>query len=288
MDGTVFVVVLVIVVVLVAAVALVARRRPTTPREPGPTPGSTASARRRPAVEGPFLGPLATIRLDVVASDPEAASVQRLVRAATAKVFRTSPDVDEVIVEDRDGTVVARVPRQPPDPGPPPTRAEGEAHQPRAHGSWHEPEFVPSVDQDAAVGRRALAERLDLPEDVRARVRHPDDAVDLVRAILEAAGRDVDVQGSMVRSGPDVVIVAEDASGGAGAALSQAFLRFRESGARQGIVIHLGYVDPREVARRRALSPQVHHAGTEVLQQMADAVALGGDPVQFALADVVG
>ncbi len=134
------------------------------------------------------------------------------------------------------------------------------------------------------MGRRPLAERLQLSPEVHSRITDPDDAVDVVRAILEAAGQPVAVAGSMVRSGDDVVIVVGD-GGVSNSALAQAFLRFRDSGARRGVVVHLGYVDPREIQRRRAMTPELGHAGPEVLQQMADAVELGGDPVQFALAD---
>lgn len=243
------------------------------------------AAPRRPAMEGPWLGPTATIRLDVEVADPDAPSAQRLATTAAGKVLRSSPDVDEVVVEDRNGSEVARVPRHVPTPGPAPTRPEAETRPARSHGTWREREFVPGVDQDVAVGRRPLAERLDLPDGVRARVEDADDAVDVVRAILEAAGREAEVQGAMVRSGNDVVIIAADHSAGTASALSQAFLRFRESGARRGVVVHLGYVDPREVSRRRALAPACHHASAEVLQHMADAVALGGDPIEFALAD---
>ena len=245
----------------------------------------TTVRRRGRAIEGPWLGPVATIRLDVVAADPDAPSVQRLVTAATARVFRTSPDVDEVIVEDRSGHQLARVPRQAPTPRPAPTRPEAAAPPPRPHGSWTPPPVRPEV-ADVAVGRRPLADRLDLPAEVRARIHQPDDPVDVIRAILQSADQPVEVVGTMVRSGDDVVIVADHAGSGATSALSQAFLRFQRSGARRGVVVHLGYVDPREVARRRALAPDLHHAGPEVIQQMADAVALGGDPVEFALADV--
>lgn len=245
---------------------------------------STSTRHRAPAVAGPWLGPTATIRLDVVVTDPDAAAVQRLVAATTDRVLRTSPDVEEVIVEDRAGTRVATVPRQVPDPGPPPTRPDAAAPRTRPHGSWSGPEVVPGTDEDVSVARRALADRLDLSPRVRALVADPDDATEVVRAILEAAGQPASVTGSMVRSGDDVVIVVED-GGRSGTALSQAFLRFRDSGARRGIVVHLGFVDPRDVERRRTLAPELAHGGPEVLQHMADAVELGGDPIQFALAD---
>lgn len=275
----------VIVAVVLAALAAWATTRGRTPARPSESPAGPAPSRPRPAVEGPFLGPVATVRLDVTAPDPELPAVRRLVDATAARVLRTSPDVTEVVVEDRAGTELARVPRRVPSPGPPPTRPEREARPSRPHGSWQEPAAVPGVAQDADVGRRPLAERLDLSEPVQERVRRPDDAVDVVRAILEAAGREAVVGGSTVRSGTDLVVVV-DGGGDASAALSQAFLRFRESGAARGVVVHVGYVDPREVARRRTLAPHLHHAGPEVLQAMADAVALGGDPVEFALADV--
>jgi hypothetical protein len=282
-HGDMWWVVLLVVVVAVVVAAVVARRdRPAPSAAPEEAAPRTY---RRPAVEGPFLGPIATIRLDVEVTDPEAPSVQRLVATTTARVLRTSPDVEEVIVEDRTGRDVARVPRRTQTPGPPPTRPEAEAPASRPRSSWREPAFVPGVDQDTAVARRPLAERLELPDDVRERVTHADDAVDVVRAMLESVGRDVVVQGTMIRSGRDVVIVVGDAGANSRAALSKAFLRVRESGASRGVVIHLGYVDPREIARRRSLAPEVHHAGAEVLQQMADAVALGGDPVEFAFAE---
>lgn len=274
-----------LLVIAVVAAALVwwwDRRGAEAPTGQAQAPSTT---RRPPAMEGPWLGPTATIRLDVVVPDPEAGSAQRLVSAATRRVFRTSPDVDEVIVEDREGTRVATVPRHVPDPGPPPTRPEAAAPSPRPHGSWQPPPVRPSVDQDLSVRRRPLADRLQLGPQVRARVTDADDAVDVVRAILEVAGRPATVVGSMVRSEDDVVLVVED-SGPSAAALSQAFLRFRDSGARRGIVVHLGWVDPREVSRRQALAPELGHAGPEALQAMADAVELGGDPIQFALAEV--
>lgn len=257
------------------------RRSQPAARSSGASASDVSVSERPSAVEGPWLG---TIRLDVEVQDPESEAVQRLVRSATDRVFRRSPDVDEVVVEDRAGRHVTTVPRHVPTPGPPPTRPEGAAPPPRARGSWREPEVRPSIDEDVTVKRRPLAERLELPPLVHARIGDPDDALDIVRAILEAADQPVDVTGSMVRSGDDVVIVLDD-GGLPSVTLSQAFLRFRDSGARRGVVIHLGYVDPREIQRRRAMTPELGHAGPEVLQQMADAVELGGDPVQFALTE---
>lgn len=275
-----WIVALVVLAVVAAALVWWRDRRPARPS--ATSTGTTGSEPRPSAVEGPWLG---TIRLDVVVDDPESDAAQRLIRSATDRVFRRSPDIDEVVVEDRAGRHLATVPRHVPDPGPPPTRPEAAApsatHPHR--GSWREPEVRPATDEDVTVGRRPLAERLELPPRVSARVTDPDDAVDVVRAILEAADQPASVTGSMVRSGDDVVIVLEE-GGVPSTALSQAYLRFRDSGARRGVVVHLDYVDPREIQRRRAMTPELGHAGPEVLQQMADAVELGGDPVQFALA----
>ena len=271
-------------VALAAAVAagagLVRARRSPSGAAPGPRQPSSPSAR---AVEGPWLGPVATIRLDVAPEDPDTPAVRRLVDAAAGRVLRSSPDVTEVVVEDRTGVVLARVPRQATPPGPPPTRPDRAAPPARPHGSWREP-TVPHLDEDVAVPTRTWADRLDLPDAVRAEVREPDDPAEMVRAILRAAGREAERHGGSVRSGDVLVILVEGTGRDAAAALSQAFLRVRESGATTGIVVHLGYVDPREVTRRRALAPDVHHVGPEVLQAMADAVALGGDPIAFALA----
>lgn len=280
MRGMEWIVALVLLAVVAAALVWWRGRRPARPAD---GPATTPSSEPRPsAVEGPWLG---TIRLDVVVDDPESDAAKRLIQTATDRVFRRSPDVDEVAVEDRAGRHLATVPRHVPEPGPPPTRPEGAAPPPaRTHGgSWREPAVRPTTDENVRVGRRPLAERLELPPSVSSRVTDPDDAVDVVRAILEAADQPVTVTGSMVRSGDDVVIVLED-GGVPSTALSQAYLRFRDSGARRGVVVHLGYVDPREIQRRRAMTPELGHAGPEVLQQMADAVELGGDPVQFALA----
>ena len=41
------------------------------------------------------------------------------------------------------------------------------------------------------------------------------------------------------------------------------------------------------MSTRASAAPECHHAGADVLQQMADAVGLGGDPVEFALAGTV-
>ena len=267
----------------VAGAGLLRRR----PRPATAQPVGASSSARRPAVEGPWLGPVATIRLDVAVEDPDTPAVRRLVEGAAGRVLRSSPDVTEVVVEDRTGTTLARVPREAPTPGPPPTRPERAARHARPHGSWREPTVVPKVDQDVRIPPRPLADRLDLPDAVRADLRDVDDPAEVVRAILSAAGRDATVRGHTVRSGDDLVILAEGTGRDAAAAMSEAFLRFRDSGASTGIVVHLGYVDPREVARRQALAPDVHHVGAEVLQAMADAVALGGDPIAFALADAV-
>ena len=271
-------------VALAAAVAAGAGWARARRRRSGaaPAPRRPTSAPPR-AVEGPWLGPVATIRLDVATEDPDAPAVRRLVEAAAGRVLQSSPDVTDVVVEDRTGAVLARVPRKATPPGPPPTRPDRAAPHARPHGSWREP-TVPHVDEDVVVPTRTWAERLDLPDAVRAEVREPDDPVEVVRAILHAAGHAAQRHGGSLRSGDVLVVLVEGTGRDAGAALSEAFLRVRESGATMGIVVHLGYVDPREVARRRALAPDVHHVGAEVLQAMADAVALGGDPIAFALA----
>ena len=106
----------------------------------------------------------------------------------------------------------------------------------------------------------------------------------VVRAIVEAAGLPVEVQGDIVRSGDVAILVTgEDWGGSSADELSSAFLRFDRTGAAHGLVISAHYLDEREVRRRRALAPNLHYSGLHIVQWMADAVAAGGDPLRVAI-----
>lgn len=225
--------------------------------------------------------------LDLQPDEPDDPSVQRLVREAAHRVLAADGSVDEVEVVARDGTVLGREHR--PEPLPADVaipEALREPHAPPRHG----PSVVPS--RDAGPPRRvaepapevralAFADRLDLPARIRERVADPDRATDVIRAILEAAGREVHVDGDLVTSG-DLVVAVVDPRGDAERALNHGFLRIEATDAAQGMIVRLGYVDPALTRRREAAAPHVRHVGPEAIQRMADAVAVGADPIAFA------
>jgi hypothetical protein len=65
---------------------------------------------------------------------------------------------------------------------------------------------------------------------------------------------------------------------------NQAFRRFQASGARRGVMVTSGFMDPRALRRREMLEPAFLHAGPDGIQRMCDAVAAGADPLAFAAA----
>ncbi|MDP8931952.1 MAG: hypothetical protein M3O70_26125 [Actinomycetota bacterium] len=273
---------IIIVLLLVGAGVMLwlRRRRSSSPR------ARPAPSRARPQLTGPLPGPEATVTLDIDAADPDNPSVQRLVRDAASRTFRTSPDVESVTVQNRAGTRLGTVerhqdlpsrgvvaPERPQAGRRPPRRAARSRRRPVTGGGAAEEKVAP---------KRTLADRFELPDAVRATLRRPDDAVDVIRAILEAAQLPVEVHENVIRSGDDAVIVVSHAEGSAADALTRAFLRFQKSGASQGVVVSLGYFDPRDVRRRRVLAPNLHYAGLSAIQRMADAVDVGADPLTFA------
>ena len=120
-----------------------------------------------------------------------------------------------------------------------------------------------------------------LPRTVTDLVRDPDDPVDIVRAILEASGRPVEVEDDVLRSGEHFVAILGARTGRpvVPKALSDLYLRFRSSGATDGVVICLRHLDPVDVRRRELLAPELRHEGVDAIQAMADAVARGEDPL---------
>jgi hypothetical protein len=66
--------------------------------------------------------------------------------------------------------------------------------------------------------------------------------------------------------------------------LARAYLHAQASGARAGLVILLGFADPEEIARREVAAPHVQHVGSRAIQRMADAVAIGADPLALTAA----
>ncbi len=257
---------------------------------------------RPPAAEGGLAVTVdasgrAAVTLEVDDADPASLAVRRLVHDAAARVFALLPDAVEVEVRARSGRALGQVSRRSPPPPridvppplyePRPRRAAGP--DPARH--LREEELAGAGRPPVASGPpepppRTLVDRFDLPPSVRDRVRSPDDTADLVRAVLEAAGIPHRPEGDLVVAGDLAIAVVEPDAGVVVGhdALNHAYLRIAASGAPRGLVIALGYVDPREIARREMAAPQVRHAGPDAIQRMADAAALGADPLRFALA----
>lgn len=282
-KSTVEAIVLIVLLLLLGAAVVTWRRRRQPPGRPSAPPAPSLT---RPQATGALPGPQATIALDVVVADPDSPAVQRLVREAASRVFRTSPDVEVVVVEDRAGMHLGMVERD-----------QGPGGQVSVAAEVPKPDRRPARrtagpgggsvtagragDQDSAP-QRSLADRFELPDTVHAHLRRPDDAVDVVRAILEAAELPVQVHGNMILSGDEAVIVVSEAGGSTSQALTDAFLRFQKSGAAHGVVMTLGYVGGRDIERRQALAPTLRYTGLSAIQRMADAVALGANPLTFA------
>lgn len=276
--------VIIVVLLLVGAVVAAWWRRSNSgrPADAGPAP----SHAHRLATDG-SAGSQATITLDIFASDPDNPAVQRLVRAAASHAFRTSSHLDAVIVLDRVGRWLGRVERdqRPSEPGPvAPEAAKPDRRRPaRSAGSGGGKGLAGRAGEPDIAPRRALADRFDLPDVVRAHLRRPDDPVDVVRAILEAARLPVEVRDNVILSDGEAVIVVTDARGLPSDVLTDAFLRFRKSGAAHGVAITLGYVGVRDIERRQALAPSLRYTGLSAIQRMADAVAVGANPLKFAV-----
>jgi hypothetical protein len=273
--------------------------------------GLVALARiRRPAAAPPraFPGSVvkrwAVVGLDVRHVSSTSPAGQRLTQEAAARVFAALPDCEEVEVLARDGRSLGRVARSAPEP-----RVVSlpqflsEPHRPR----HHEPDLSEHLGEDGPYDLlpelpveqtkrppaalippsegppRPMVERFDLAPAILDSIRNPDDPVDLTRAILEAGGLTVEVDDDLLRADGLAIVVVWRIDGGSHDALNHAYRRIAASGADRGLVIALGYVDVGEIRRRELLAPEVLHTGYAGLQRMADAVALGANPIRFAV-----
>lgn len=278
------VLVLIVGVVALVAALLYARTR----RRPMPTAAPTRSAWTPPpdgiAEFRRLAGGEVVARLGGTVADPDGTSAQRLARELADQAFAESEDVQQVVVEDATGQHVATIPRRPAPLGPPPTspdRAAAEGHRP-GHPRDRDPmPVVPHLDDDVEVPGRSLADRLQLPDVVRAELRRPDDVVDVVRSILVAGGHEVRAEGTTLFVGGTALLVIPEELEGTDP-LSSAYLRFQRSGARSGIIIHAGRIDPAELRRRDAVVKHVHYTGREAILRMAAAADLGLDPLAAA------
>jgi len=276
--------VLVLTGTLVALIAFRSSGRLTAPRT-----GSPLTVR---------ASHVASVTLEVDEADPALPAVRRLVHETALGVFRAAPDAREVEVRTRAGTILGRVSRETPPPREltiSPVLHEPHVrrtHVPDVLGGLYGSEPTPTPIRDRHTSgeltppHRPLIDQFDLPEAVRTGIGDPDDPIDLVRSILEAAGVHCVIDGDLIQAGESALVILR-ASGDVvigHEALNRAYLRVVRSGAQRGLVIALGFMDPREVKRREMLAPQVLHAGPDGIQRMADAVSLGADPLRFAVA----
>jgi hypothetical protein len=121
---------------------------------------------------------------------------------------------------------------------------------------------------------------------VRQRITNPDDAVDIVRAIIDATGAPFDLDDNVIVQGDRALVVIRTALHGAVGSeqLDAAYLRFERSRVKRGVVVTPGTMYLHEITRRHALAPALLHAGPDGIQRMADAVAMGADPLDFVVA----
>jgi hypothetical protein len=276
--------------------------------------GLLAVARLRtpspPVTDAPALliGRQAVVVLDLDQADSSNPAVARMVEETAARVFASLPDAREVEVRARNGTVLGRSSRSIPSPhdisiptflfephvvrhpGPDLVahlgEEEGEEESFLQAPSGTTPKAGPGIPGVITPSEPPppIAERFDLPQAVQAALRDSDDPLDLVRAILEAGGLSPVTEGDVLRVrelavvvlGPKESVIQHDA-------LNRAYRRLVASGAERGLVVAFAHLDTKEVWRRELLAPEILHTGVEGVQRMADAVALGADPLRFAV-----
>ena len=231
------------------------------------------------------------VTLSLTAGAPDDPAVQRLVREAAARQFAAFAHVESVEVRRGDGTVLGVVNRSeslrstPAIPDALRVEHAPRRRGPRVTGSSSPPhppvEFDPS---DFATSDKPFAEQFDVPDIVRERIADPTSPSDVVEAILQAAGVSYTADQGVIVAGDTAIVLLGDGTGHTVTTdqLARGFLRFEATHARAGVAICLGFVNPQELHRRELLAPTLRHAGPEAIQRMADALRLGGNPVDFA------
>lgn len=243
------------------------------------------------------LGPgrRAVVVLEVDAGDPTNPAVQRLVHDAATRAFAAIPDADDVEVRTAQGALLGRLRRTVALPHD--VAVSRQLLEPHRHRT-HQPGVAEHLhEQREVLGGSAqhaqapfpplppvpLARRFDLPPAVRP--PSGDDPLDLLLAILQGGGLEARVEGEVVVCGDLAVVPVRPTAGGVvdHDRLNHAYLQFQRSGKPRGLVACFGLLDPTEVRRREALAPNVQHIGPDGIQRMADAVAVGADPLRFAV-----
>lgn len=246
-------------------------------------------------------------RLGVVVLDVEGVSLedqrlQRLIECATTTAFATDRTLDTVEVRTPAGRILARMPAR---------REAGPIKDVATPSAIIDPRIAhrtptllrPSAEDEQPPGplphfetrgrprpRRPMMDEYELPPSVRERIVRPDDPVDIVRAILEAGHQAVSVQGDVLRCGDEAIVVLSRPLGSPSIhdALNHAYIRFRSTGAKRGTVIAVSYLPGDDIQRREILAPELGHVGRDAIQRMADAVALGANPLRFVQPPVLG
>jgi hypothetical protein len=275
-----------VAIVLLGAVLIVLAARSGKAALPPPTapPGELARVVRRDGDR---------VVLDLEVADATAGPVRRLALDLAARTFTDDPALARLTVVDRTGRTLltttreeatVQLPDLPPDLSVGGRRPGRRAPDPlgRGGGSTREAGPPPHI---TPLGPRPFVARFDLPTSVLDQVRDGDDPVEVLGAVLRAGGRPVERHGDVLVS-EDTACTVVDVSDDADRALARAFVRLRDSGAPRGIVVRLGYADPAVVARHAHAARHVHQRDVTAVQAMADAVALGADPIALVLSDV--
>jgi hypothetical protein len=285
-----------LIVLTLAAIVLLAlvdrRRREAAARAERAAP--PRASRTLEAVDG-------RITLDVPAGDADDAALRRLATQLAERALDRDPSLHVVEVVDLDGRDVLRLhraqrprtiqlpeslhePHVRPPRGPSPVPREGASRPggPGAEAAREGPTTMTdqAIERVEPVGARPAAARFDLPPAVRDRIAPDADHVSVLEAILAVAGHPTSRDGDVVLL-PHMAFIVADVRGDPEHALSRAYLRLRQTGRAHGIVIRLGYVDPTVLARRASSAPDVVYTDTRALQRMADATALGLNPLDF-------
>lgn len=248
-----------------------------------------------PAVAArPPFGNEVEVTLPVDDADPLSPATRRLVSDAASRAFARDTGISCVVVQSRSGRELGRIERAAPEPRPfvdTPT-ALHERHGPRP--GPREPVGPPQVVHAPANVRfreartlphLPLAAHFELPDRVKELVRNDEDPVDIVRAIVEVSGVTTDVSRNMFRRGDRVMVVLHTPLHVSVEAdvLNAAYVAFQRTGAARGVVVTAGVLHVLDVRRREAFAPHFLHIGPDGIQHMADAVAVGADPFDFAV-----
>ncbi len=292
---------LALLLVLAVAVTLPRRHPRRHPRRRARDVGTPrASALLRP-VDG-------RITLEVPTHDVDDGALRRLATQVAERALEHDPGLTVVEVVDRDGHNVLRLhrtqrprtielpealhephvrPRRGPspvgDPSGGPGRGPSGGHRRSVAADGRSSIGADGGDTATHVrplGPRPAAQRFELPATVRAVIPPDADHVSVLEALLAVAGHPTERDGDLVLL-PNLAFIVVHVRDEPELALSRAYLRLGKTGRAHGVVIRQGYLDPALLARRAHSAPRVIHTDTRALQRMADAVALGLNPLDF-------